>query len=364
MAGNIDHDYKRFRDIIKGHVRKNLKQYIVNGHLIGKEGKDSIRIPLPQIDLPKFIHDDEDEEGIGQGDGDEGDYAPDDASDEDGEVTYDTEISLEELADIMGENLQLAELKPKSIDRLLEEKDRYKSTRRCGPESLRHFKRTYTRALKRIISTGEYNPNNPKVIPVREDKRYRSWISQPSPSARALIIHARDISGSIDEDQIEIIRNLSWWIDLWIRAKYKDHIHHEYIAHHSKAWEMDRDDFFRIHESTGGTVISTAFDKMKSLFQGESAKYRHQLWNIYVFYYGDGDNYNDDNALSMNLLNNDIIPYVNSFCYGHVSKQETKFMSMYKLMSTEKENEHVRFAQIPTRKQVLDGLRKFLGQKK
>lgn len=361
MTGNIDNDYKRFRDIVKGNVRKNLKQYITNGQLIGKEGKDTVKIPLPQIDLPKFVYDDG-EEGIGQGEGDEGDKAPGEAGDKDGEITYDAEMSLEDLADIMGENLELAELKPKSIDRLLEEKDRYKSTRRAGPESLRHFRRTYTQALKRMISTGEYNSQNPKVIPIRADKVYRSWISQPYPSARALVIHGRDISGSIDENQIDIIKNISWWIDLWIRTKYKDRVQHAYIAHHASAQEFSKEDFFRISDSSGGTVISSAFELMSSLFLGEKARYNHNLWNIYVFYYSDGDNFNHDMPKAMKILEEGIFPYANSFCYGNVSRQNTNFNKELKNISIGKE--HVRYADIPNKDQILEALRSFLGPKK
>ena len=44
--------------------------------------------------------------------------------------------------------------------------------RNTGPESLRHFRRTFKRALQRHIATGTYNPKIPLIVPIREDKRY------------------------------------------------------------------------------------------------------------------------------------------------------------------------------------------------
>lgn len=360
MAGNIEHDSRRFSDIVKGHVRKNLKQYIVNGSLIDKDG--SVRIPLPHIDLPKFIYEDNEEAGIGQGEGEVGDSIFGDfAGDGPNDPIYEANLSLEDLAEIMDEKLELEELKPKSIDRILQEKEKYKSTRKSGPESLRHFKRTYKNALKRIISTGEYDPNKPKVIPIRQDKIYRSWIKQPNPSARALIIHGRDISGSIDEDKVDIIRNLSWWIDLRIRAYYKDKVNHAYIVHNTSAWELSREEFFDTHESGGGTIISSAFKLMNSLFQGEKTPYNHELWNIYIFYYSDGENYDADLPDATESLEKEIFPYVNTFCYGHISKQDTNFLKMFRNISEDKTN--IRHSEISKKIQILDALRKFLGPK-
>ena len=63
-------------------------------------------------------------------------------------------------------------------------KDKYTSIRQAGPESLRHFKRTFKRALKRQIASGTYNPDDPIVIPIREDKQYRSWKEVPKPETR------------------------------------------------------------------------------------------------------------------------------------------------------------------------------------
>lgn len=368
MAGNIDSDYERFREIVKGHVRKNLKEYIVNGELIGKDNNGIVKVPLPYIKLPKFVFDDSGDSGIGQGDGNEDDVlypGENDGSepgDGEGEIIRDAELTLEELADILGEQLGLQDLKPKSVDQLLEKKDRYKSIRRAGPESLRHFRRTYKAALKRQISSGEYNPSNPRVIPVREDKRYRSWKTTPEPNARALVVHMRDISGSVDDEMIEVIRRTSWWIDLWIWAKYNNRVQQEYLVHHSDAKLVKRDEFFDINGSSGGTVISSVLKASKDLFNGRLSNYPHELWNIYLFYYSDGDNIKNDNPECMYLLKNDILPYANSFCYGHLSSSATDFEQGIRELSGSYPIVH--YAGIPSKIKILDALRIFLGGKK
>src|SRR5204863_3650244 len=105
------------------------------------------------------------------------------------------EVSLEELAAILGDELQLPRIEPKGKANITEEKIRYSSIRSTGPESLRHFRRTYMQALKRQISSKTYSVENPMVIPVREDKRYRSWTTHPLPDANAVAIYVMDVSG-------------------------------------------------------------------------------------------------------------------------------------------------------------------------
>jgi translation initiation factor 2B subunit (eIF-2B alpha/beta/delta family) len=48
------------------------------------------------------------------------------------------------------------------------------------------------RALKRQISTGEYRPLDPRIIPVKEDKQYRSWTTTETPQANAVVIYVME----------------------------------------------------------------------------------------------------------------------------------------------------------------------------
>src|SRR3979411_1187551 len=117
------------------------------------------------------------------------------------------------------------------------EKDRYTGIRQAGPESLRHFKRTYKKALKRQIASNTYNPHDPLVIPVREDKLYRSWNPIALPHSNAVVLYLMDVSGSMTDEQKEIVRIEAFWIDTWLKAHYQG-IETAYIIHDAMAHEV------------------------------------------------------------------------------------------------------------------------------
>ena len=63
---------------------------------------------------------------------------------------------------ILGDELELPRIEPKGKANITQEKARYTSIRRTGPESLRHFKRTYMQALRRQISSNSTMPHDPR----------------------------------------------------------------------------------------------------------------------------------------------------------------------------------------------------------
>ena len=69
MILRIEQDHNRFKQIIRGRIKKDLKKYISSGELIGRRGKDFISIPLPQIRIPQFIYGPKQTGGVGQGEG-------------------------------------------------------------------------------------------------------------------------------------------------------------------------------------------------------------------------------------------------------------------------------------------------------
>src|SRR6058998_116660 len=161
MGQKIERDHQRFRKLVRGKVKSNLSKYISRGELIGKKGRDLIGIPLPQIEIPQFRYGQRNSGGVGQGDGDvgqpltapQGEGEPK-AGDQPGGHILEVELTLEEMAAILGEELALPRIEPRGKKNVVTKRDRYTSIRPVGPESLRHFKRTFKRALKRNISSG------------------------------------------------------------------------------------------------------------------------------------------------------------------------------------------------------------------
>src|SRR3989344_3711286 len=249
MNDKIKQDFERFRSILRGKVRENLQEHIIRGAIRGMQGKKVVSIPLPQIDLPNFRYGDG-QGGVGQGEGEEGDILgqdgkgrPGEVGDQPGEHEIELDITLDELLDELTEELQLPYIESKGKKNIIQEINRYTGISRAGPESLRHNKRTYKEALKRSIAAGQYNPDNPIIIPVREDKRYRSKRTYIQPLANAVIFYMMDVSGSMGDEQKELVRAESFWIDAWLSRNYKG-LESRYIIHDAKAREVDRQTFF------------------------------------------------------------------------------------------------------------------------
>jgi hypothetical protein len=63
---NIENDLNRFRQIVKGRVRKDLKRYMSSGEIIGKQGDKFVSIPLPEINIPRLRYGKNQTGGVGQ----------------------------------------------------------------------------------------------------------------------------------------------------------------------------------------------------------------------------------------------------------------------------------------------------------
>ncbi len=322
MALKIKQDHNRFKQIVRGRIKNNLRKYLQKGEMIGKKGKDLITIPVPTIDIPHFRFGHKQQGGVGQGEGDVGTVlapgnvqpGPGQAGEGEGEHQLEVDVSLEELAEILGEELALPRIKPKGKERIFTTRIRYNGINTTGPESLRHFRRTYKQALRRQIASGTYNPERPIIVPTRQDRRYRSWKLENLPESNAVIIYMMDVSGSMGDEQKEVVRVESFWIDTWLRSQYKG-IECRYIIHDAVAREVDRETFFHTRES-GGTMISSAYKLARDILK---ADYPPSSWNIYPFHFSDGDNWSaDDTRLCVEILKNDVLPASNLFCYGQV----------------------------------------------
>src|SRR4051812_6340640 len=367
MSLKIDQDHSRFRNIVRGKIRQNLRKYISHGELIGRKGKDLVSVPIPQIDIPRFRFGDRQQGGVGQGDGDVGDpVAGDDgqesgqgkAGQDAGEHVLEVDVTLDELAAILGEELELPDIQDKGKSKITSAKDRYTGIRRVGPESLRHFKRTYREALKRMISAGTFKADRPIVVPIPDDKRYRSWKTDVEPVANAVIIYMMDVSGSMGDEQKEIVRIESFWIDTWLKAQYKG-LETRYIIHDAVAREVDRDTFFHTRES-GGTMISSAYKLARDIIKAE---YPASSWNIYPFHFSDGDNWSaDDTRLCIELLKAEILPQVNQFAYGQVESPYGSGQFIKDLREHVGDNTNVALSEIADKDAIYNSIKDFLGK--
>lgn len=370
MYVKINTDHQRFRNIIKGRVKKDLRKYVSNSEMLGIKGKKYISIPVPEIRLPHFEFGKNDQQGVGAGEGKEGDSVgkagnepgQGEAGNAEGAHVQEVDITLEEMAEIMGDQMGLPRIQPKGEKNLEALKSKYSSIHNIGPKSLLHFKRTYQEALKRSISTGQYDPENAFVIPQARDFRYRSSKPKTVENNSAVIIFMMDVSGSMGDEQKEIVRTESFWIDTWLRSQY-DGIDTRYIVHDAAAHEVDRETFFSTRES-GGTIISSAYERCVQLIESH---YPPNEWNIYPFHFSDGDNWStDDSKKCFELLETKILPYSNVFCYGQVESLYGSgqfFRDLNEHFTPEREaSDKVITTRIPNKDAIYDSIKTFLNK--
>ena len=367
MSLRIHNDQSRFKDIVRGKIKQNLKNYIQKGELIGKQGKDKITIPVPRIDLPQFRFGGKSQGGVGQGEGEpgdpvdgepgEGEGQPGEAGSDPGEHALETEVTLEELADMLGEELELPRIEPKGSSNLTTDHIKYTGISTIGSESLRHFKRTFKQALRRQISMGKYDPQNPIIVPIKDDKRYRSWHEVKKPQSNAVIVYMMDVSGSMGEEQKEIVRIESFWLDTWLRRNY-DGVESRYIIHDAVAREVDKDTFFRTRES-GGTMISSAYKLCAEIIEKD---YPVADWNIYPFHFSDGDNWSvDDTRTCVGILKEKILPVSNQFSYGQVESPYGSGQFIKDLREKLKDHEKMALSEIKNKDAIYTSIKDFLG---
>jgi uncharacterized sporulation protein YeaH/YhbH (DUF444 family) len=169
-----------------------------------------------------------------------------------------------------------------------------------------------------------------------------------------------DVSGSMGDEQKEIVRIESFWIDTWLRNQYQG-LETRFIIHDAVAREVDRETFFRTRES-GGTMISSAYKLASEIIE---ASYPAGEWNIYLFHFSDGDNWSvDDTLLCVQLLKDKLLAAANVFCYGQVESPYGSGQFIKDLDEHFKEDQRVLTSEIKDRDGIVDSIKEFLGKGK
>lgn len=352
----IEPDVRRFRDILKGKVREDLKEYITSDDIIAQHGQDVIKVPVKEITIPRFIFG-SNKEGVGEGEEGEDAASGKKPGTEEGQHVREEQFHIEELADLLGDQLELPRIKPRLTSGLEQAVPRYEGISRQGPPSLRDHKRTFREALRRTIAEGEYDEEDPTIIPIKEDFRYRSPRLKPRPKTNAVIFYVIDVSGSMEDLEKSIARNTAFWVDAWIDRQYQG-AEKCYIIHDVSAKVVDRETFFTTKES-GGTVISSAYQLAKEQM---ATRFPPDQWNIYVFHFSDGDNSSkEDNVRAGELLRKDIIPFVNLFGYVEVGERAGRMGFIRYLDSEFGEATGVVLTEMHDRNDIIPGIKDLLG---
>ena len=205
---------------------------------------------------------------------------------------------------------------------------------------------------------GSYDAENPVIIPERKDIRYRSWKEIKSPQSNALIVFMMDVSGSMGEEQKELVRIEAFWIDTWLRKNYEG-IESRYIVHDVAAKEVDKHTFYHLRED-GGTKISSAFRLCKQLLDSH---YSSDEWNIYLFHFSDGDNSSEaDSRECVKVLKEQLLPMCNMFGYCQVASAYGSGNFINVLHEHLRGNERTLTSRVNSKDDIYDSLKTFFGK--
>ena len=365
-VGRIERDRSRFTDIVRGHIKQDLKRYVTGSEMIGRKGRHMVSVPVPRIELPRFRFGKNDGgQGQGQGRGEGGDdgqagegASGGSAGNQSGQHLLEVELTLEEMARILGEELALPNVEPRGKARMSAPDERYVSVRRQGPQALRHLRRTLKESLRRHISDGTYDPDDPRLVHCPDDLRFRASKQTRRPDHAAMILYMMDVSGSMGREQKEIVRLVSFWIDTWLRSQYQS-IETRYVVHDAAAKQVDQDVFYRLRES-GGTKISSAYSLAADLIE---THYPSSDWNNYLFHFSDGDNWSGrDTEKCIDLLEDRLLPHVNLFCYGQVKSAYGSGQFKKDLDQARGDDARVITCEILDRDGILPAIKSFLGK--
>ena len=376
-------DAKRHRDKQKEAIKDSIPKIISEESIITGKRDKNIKVRIKSIEIPYFrpgrtgpgI-------GIGQGEGGPGDIIGkkpgtgkgQTAGNEPGEDWIESEIELAEIIEMMLEELGLPNLEEKTLKTLLIElgyriSGRDKTgiwplldTRATQKEGIRRFwfilealieetklsKLICYDALKKaegdfgdalnllqdpnFISTTKNEQDIEEFsIPTTDDLRFLRIDQNIQEQSQAVIFAMMDVSGSMTTEKKFLARSmLFWWAEFLRKIYIKVEI--RFIVHHTTAKIVPEEDFFHIGES-GGTLSYTAFEIANDLVDTE---YPTNQYNVYVLYFGDGDDYNPTRTIEE--IKKIFDKNINMLGYGEIDDSDISIKPNSDLMSSIKQN--------------------------
>lgn len=158
-----------------------------------------------------------------------------------------------------------------------------------------------------------------KKIPFLDefDLKYNNVLEQPTPTTSAVMFCLMDVSGSMTQDIKDMAKRFFILLYLFLKRNYQK-IEVVFIRHHTKASEVDEDEFFHSRE-TGGTIVSSALELMLEVIVD---RYPVSDWNIYAAQASDGDNWAEDSPRCSEMLKNKVLPLVQYFTYVEITPRK------------------------------------------
>lgn len=330
-------DQQRHKEKVREAIKKNLADIVSEESIIMSDGKQIIKVPIRSLDEFRFRFDYGKQKHGGQGKGGSkvGDVLGTDksgqggpgkgpgAGDEPGVDYYEAEITIDELAEMIFEDLGLPNLEQKKAPEMESVTYQFNDIRKAGITSNIDRKRTIIENIKRNALKGIKGIKNIN----REDLRYKTWEEKFQYESNAVVLAMMDTSGSMGPFEKYIARSFFFWMVRFLRTKYKN-VQIIFLAHHTEAKEVTEEEFFTKGES-GGTRCSSVYKLALDIIE---KRYSPADYNIYPFHFSDGDNLTSDNDLCVQLVNK-LADICNIFGYGEIVGpyyRHSTLMSVYK----------------------------------
>lgn len=308
IADRSASDRRRHREKIEKAIREGVHNIVSDESIIGQDGKKKIKIPVKGIKEYRFVYGENSKRAgssAGQdikrgqeiGKKQKSQEPGNEAGDEKGDEFYEVEISLDELAGYLFDDLELPDLEKKRFKQVRETKFKRKGYRTKGIRPRLDKKKTLrSKIRRRAIAEQSGSLEEDEDFSFNEkDLRYRHISPKPEENSNAVIFFIMDTSGSMSQKKKFLARSYFFLIYQFLRYRY-DTVNIVFISHDVVAHEVDEDKFFK-KGSSGGTMISPALEKTLDIID---KRFHPNTWNIYTFHCSDGDNWPSDITKSIN----------------------------------------------------------------
>lgn len=373
-------DRLRHRQKVRESIRENIADIIAEESIIGKDKDRVIKVPLRGIKEYRFVFGDN-APGASQGDGDSrpgqvvgktGKDRPgkgdEQAGDRPGVDYYETDVTLEELIEIMFEDLELPNLERRALREIQSDySSRRKGYRKVGIRIRLDKRRTAKQRVMRMLASDKRNDAAARALEEskadreldsdvegaldeialeegtldeealaastgaafqrvrrrfpfhQDDLRYKHVEIDTKEESNAAVICIMDTSGSMDTMKKYLARSFFFLLYQFISTRYRN-VEIVFIAHHTEASEVTEEEFFHKGES-GGTFISSGYAKALEII---AARYHPSLWNLYAFHCSDGDNFDSDNPAALKDAE-ELAEICNLFGYGEIKPLGSRY---------------------------------------
>ncbi|AIQ10794.1 YeaH/YhbH family protein [Paenibacillus durus] len=385
-------DQERHKRKVKEAIRENLADLVSEESIIMPQGDKVIKVPIRSLDEPKFRYNTQDKPQVGQGQGGtqvgdiigkagDGEAAGPgkgrEAGDQPGADYYEAELTIDELAELVFEDLKLPKLKPKAAPDLTVEDVRFEDVRKQGMISNVDKKRTLFEAIKRQALSGglpgaagaaAWSESTADYGGYDADAMGGAAGAVPAPGTNDLAgtaarlgltlgLHSAESAGYIPDSGASVPvlgpiigddLRFKTWEDIrkpqssavvlammdtsgsmgsfekyvarsfffWMVRFLRtkyENVQIRFLSHCTEAKEVDEDSFFRKGES-GGTKCSSVYELAHTILD---ADYPPGQFNAYAFHFSDGDNLDSDNPATVKLAG-DLLEKVNMLGYGEI----------------------------------------------